>query len=243
VRVVSDAGLLDLAQLFIGPDVALFSSHYFCKMPRTGRPVLWHQDGAYWPIRPMNVVTLWVAVDESDRGNGCLKLVKGSHLLELEELKKVEPGASGGTPDVLGFATHGDQDASRLGEVVHLELGPGDVSIHHPNTIHASEPNTSDRRRCGLTVRYIPTSVRCFMEEQPVLLLRGQAVPGVNRYRSWPRYREGYDMPFEGCERWNRGRYTDPADEESYFSRQDYGQMEAEIRAELDGFIAQLGGL
>src|SRR5688572_23864064 len=44
VRLISDDRLLDIAQRFIGPDIALFASHYLCKMPHTGAPVLWHQD-------------------------------------------------------------------------------------------------------------------------------------------------------------------------------------------------------
>ena len=50
IRLVSDQRLLDLAAAFapfIKPDegVALFSSHYICKPPKTGMAVLWHQDG------------------------------------------------------------------------------------------------------------------------------------------------------------------------------------------------------
>ena len=57
VRCVSDPRLLDVADGFLGQPtgLALFSSHYFCKMPGKGMPVLWHQDGSYWPIRPMTV--------------------------------------------------------------------------------------------------------------------------------------------------------------------------------------------
>ena len=32
-----------------------------------------HQDGNYWPIRPLTTCTVWIALDESDRENGCLK--------------------------------------------------------------------------------------------------------------------------------------------------------------------------
>ena len=51
VRLISDQRLVDLVTLFgkpfIKPDegVALFSSHYLCKPPKTGMTVLWHQDG------------------------------------------------------------------------------------------------------------------------------------------------------------------------------------------------------
>jgi len=180
----------------------------------------------------MRAVSLWLAADRSDAENGCLRVVRGSHLQTLRE--------PGGEDGAAGMGTHTDEDARGLGERVDLELEPGDASIHHPNLVHASGANTSDRRRCGLSVRYISTDVRCLSEEQPVLLLRGDAVPGVNRYRSWPKYRPGYDMPFRGCESWNADRYKDPQDEAEYFSRTDYPQMEAEIRAELDGFVLEL---
>jgi phytanoyl-CoA hydroxylase len=79
IDLVSDDRLLDLAQLFIGADIALFASHYITKPPRSGRPVLWHQDAGYWPLDPMRVVTLWLAIDHSTRANGCLRVVPGSH--------------------------------------------------------------------------------------------------------------------------------------------------------------------
>ncbi|MFL6074105.1 MAG: phytanoyl-CoA dioxygenase family protein, partial [Mycobacteriales bacterium] len=62
LELVSDPRLLAIAEMFIGPDIALFASHYICKPPRSNRPVLWHQDGAGWPLEPMNAVTLWLAV-------------------------------------------------------------------------------------------------------------------------------------------------------------------------------------
>lgn len=229
VRLISDKNLLDLVEPFIGPHIAAFSSHYFCKVPRSNRKVAWHQDGSYYPLWPMKTISLWLAADPSDTENGCLRIVKGSHLQQL-----VEPGGQGGT---AGMGTHTDSLASQLGEVVDIELNPGDVSVHHPNVVHGSDGNASARRRCGLSVRYIPTDVYCLAEEQPVMLLRGDAVPGVNWYRSWPKYRSGYDMPFKGCESWNATRYKDAKDEAEYFSRTDFHRMETEIRAELEGFI------
>jgi phytanoyl-CoA hydroxylase len=59
VRLISDDRLLDIAEQFIGPNIALFASHYIAKPPFDGQPVLWHQDGSYWPLDPMEVVTLW----------------------------------------------------------------------------------------------------------------------------------------------------------------------------------------
>ena len=89
---------------------------------------------------------------------------------------------------------------------VDLVLKAGDVSVHHPSLIHGSNANTSAKRRCGLTIRYIPTSTRIRTKENErwasAFLLRGEAVPGVNEYNPLPRYVEGQHMPFRGCEAW-----------------------------------------
>lgn len=85
-------------------------------------------------------------------------------------------------------------------KAVGLVPAPGDVEVHHPNILHASDADTSPRRRCGLTIRYIPTSTRITSEEQPfvsALLLRGD--PGVNVYQPFPAYVPGTHMPFAGA--------------------------------------------
>src|SRR5215813_4258800 len=87
VRLISDDRLLDIAEQFIGPDIALFASHYISKPPRDGQPVLWHQDGSYWPLDPMEVVTLWLAVDASTPENGCMRVIPGTQTQELQEMK------------------------------------------------------------------------------------------------------------------------------------------------------------
>jgi phytanoyl-CoA hydroxylase len=180
VRVISDDRLLDIAQHFVGPDIALFASHYICKPPKSGKPVLWHQDGAYWPLEPMTVVTLWLAVDESTPENGCMRVIPGSHREDLHELRR--------RPDVdsvLGTESLRVVDEANAVDII---LNPGDVEVHHPNIMHSSGPNRSGRRRCGLTIRYIPTSTRITSPDQPfasAILLRGD--PGVNVYQPRPR--------------------------------------------------------
>src|SRR5512135_1064022 len=95
VRLVSDDRLLDVAQKFIGPNIALFASNYIAKRPFDGQEVLWHQDGSFWPLEPMEVVTLWLALDDVDRENGCLRVIPGSQdsrLLSVEELQVRDDG-------------------------------------------------------------------------------------------------------------------------------------------------------
>jgi len=74
-----------------------------------------------------------------------------------------------------------------------------------------------------------------------VLLLQGNGIEGINNYRSWPKFRPGYDMPFRRCVLWNKSRFINPSDE-PYFERTDYPKMEKEIRTSLHTFIEQLGG-
>ena len=189
LRLVADDRLLDIAELFVGHDIALFATHYLCKPPRTGRPVLWHQDGAFWPLEPMEVTTLWVAITASDSGNGCLRVVPGTHRQELAGMQEREDVDS-----VLGRETAHVVDETRA---VDLELRPGDVSVHHPSIFHASNANTSDRWRRALTIRYIPTSTRITdPAAASPFLLRGRAPDGVNAYLERPRFRPGEHMDF-----------------------------------------------
>jgi ectoine hydroxylase-related dioxygenase (phytanoyl-CoA dioxygenase family) len=179
LTIVSDNRLLDLAETFVGPDLALFASAYIMKPPGAGRPILWHQDGIYWPLDPLEVVSLWLAVDPSTSANGCMRVLPGSHRQPLHELRMRDD-----VVNVFGSESAVDIDESAA---VDLVLEPGDVEIHHPHLLHSSGPNRSRRRRCGLTIRYIPTSTRITTEEQPFVSafqLRGDA--GVNQYQEPP---------------------------------------------------------
>ncbi|MFT4084709.1 MAG: phytanoyl-CoA dioxygenase family protein [Nocardioides sp.] len=191
VRLVSDDRLVDIAARFIGPDVALYASHYISKPPLRGMPVLWHQDAAYWNLEPMEVVTLWLAIDSSDTENGCVRVIPGSHRHPVERLR-----ARADVDNVLGSEIAAEVDES---QAVDLVLAPGDVEVHHPHIVHSSRANLSPRRRCGLTIRYIPTSTRITGDQQPfasAFHLRGD--PGVNAYQQPPVYRPGIDFPFAG---------------------------------------------
>lgn len=199
VSLVSDDRLLDVAQQFIGPNIGLFASHYIAKPPFDGQPVLWHQDGSFWPLEPMEVVTLWLALDDVDAENGCMEIIPRTQYLDLQklEVRKDVANALGASMDETLL------DESRKVDIV---LKAGDLSIHHPNVIHGSKSNTSSRWRRGLTIRYIPSTTR-ILSEGPwsmAMHLKGNAVAGVNTYQPWPTYLEGRDLPFRGATDWNR---------------------------------------
>jgi phytanoyl-CoA hydroxylase len=202
VRLVTDDHLLDIAELFLGPNLACFTAHYICKPPFTGQPVFWHQDGSYWKLEPMQAVTLWLAVDASTPENGCLKMIPGSHKIRLQK-----PQVRKDTPNMLYSSANPDlvEENIRNSSTVDIVLQPGDVSVHHPNILHCSEANTSSKRRCGLDMGFIQTSTRISNRGLYLdpLLVRGKTVPGINNYRRYPLYAPGTSIPFEGFEMWN----------------------------------------
>ncbi len=196
VRLVTDDRLLDLGQQFVGPNIAVFASHYICKPPFEGMPVLMHQDGSYWPLEPMDVTTLWLAVDYSGPENGCMRVIPGTHRMELQAMQQNTE-----VDNVLDSQI--DPALVDEAKVVDLVLQPGDVSVHQPSIIHGSNANNSAMRRAGLTIRLIPTTTRITADPWPYsILARGEASGNGNVYQPWPKYVEGEHMPFRGSEAW-----------------------------------------
>jgi ectoine hydroxylase-related dioxygenase (phytanoyl-CoA dioxygenase family) len=200
VRLVSDERLLDVVEQFIGPNIGLFASHYIAKPPRTGKSVPWHQDGSYWPLDPMEVITVWLALDRSDDENGCLRVIPGTQhetLLPTEDMVRQNEGSA--------FDIGMDAEKVDVSQAISLILNPGDISIHHSNIVHGSEPNTSPRWRRGLTIRYIPTSTRITKEKphHAAFILRGSGFANGNGWNLLPAYQPESSMPFAGQAAWN----------------------------------------
>src|SRR3954453_7908202 len=72
--------VLDLVEPIVGPDIALFSSHFICKPRGNGKRVPWHENSFYWRgmMDPMAVCTVWLAIDPSTKQNGCMNVIPGS---------------------------------------------------------------------------------------------------------------------------------------------------------------------
>ncbi|MBN8587294.1 MAG: phytanoyl-CoA dioxygenase family protein [Rhodothermia bacterium] len=195
-RLAGDDRLLDIAAQFIGEEVALFAAHYIAKAPKTGQKVLWHQDGSYWPLEPMEVVTLWLAATPSTPENGCMRIIPGTHresLVSWEELRQHDDG-----DNVLGSGLDPKSIDDSL--AIDLNLQAGDVSIHNPNIIHGSDANFSDQWRIGLTLRYIPVTTKILNNDHPAILFRGKAREGINVYASKPIFDPKKHFVFKGWE-------------------------------------------
>ena len=79
MELAKDPMIVDCVEQLIGPDIILWGCQLFCKPGTDGMEVPMHQDGAYWPIRPLATCTVWVALDHVSEENGCMRVVPGSH--------------------------------------------------------------------------------------------------------------------------------------------------------------------
>lgn len=172
-----DDSVLDMVEALIGPNIGLWSSHFITKPPRTGKATPWHEDASYWEGRMDNwsqTLTLWLAIDNVDRENGCMRVVPGTHLTPPSEyVDEDEANAIFNRKIAEGTV---DVDTA-----VDLARSAGMCSIHDARIVHGAEANTSDRRRAGYTMRYFPTTCRVIPEANPdhkVWLARGHDIAG-----------------------------------------------------------------
>jgi ectoine hydroxylase-related dioxygenase (phytanoyl-CoA dioxygenase family) len=154
-EIATHPGILDCVEGLIGPDILLLSTHFFCKYGPDCRFVAWHQDLRYWGLEPPEEVSAWFAVDDSDTENGCMRVIPGSHRSGLIEHGRAE--TKGNLLSINQEMPVSPEDESRAMDCV---LKAGEISLHHGLLVHGSLPNRSPRRRCGLTIRYIPPTVR-----------------------------------------------------------------------------------
>ena len=78
---LTDPRIVAIVKDLLGEDAIGWGSHFFCKMPGDGKRVAWHQDSSYWPLTPSKAVTVWLAIDDADVENACMRYIPGSHVL------------------------------------------------------------------------------------------------------------------------------------------------------------------
>ena len=142
--------MVDTVTRLLGGEVYHYQSKLTAKEPHVGGAWEWHQDYGYWYhngcLRP-DLLSCMIALDRSDRNNGCLQIVRGSHKL----------GRIDHTPLTQG---QNEVDPKRMEHILarypveYCELDPGDVLIFHSNAIHRSDANRSANRRWTLLVCY-----------------------------------------------------------------------------------------
>jgi hypothetical protein len=152
LELAQDPAIVELVSGVIGDDVILWGCHVFCKPAAAGYETPWHQDGHYWPIRPLATCTVWVALEPSTSANGCLRVIPGSH-----RDHKLFPHLTEERTD-LTLTQRLREDSFDEGDAVAIELQPGQMSLHDVYMIHGAEANRSSQRRTGVALRYMPSS-------------------------------------------------------------------------------------
>lgn len=147
----TDPAILDLVEDAIGPDIIFWTAALFCKPALTGAEVPWHQDGQYWPIRPPATCTVWIALDAATPENGCMRYVPGSHNAGYFRHTTDES-------DGLALNQRIDDPAFDESAAAYDALEAGQISLHDVHLVHGSSPNRSDKRRAGMTFRYMPST-------------------------------------------------------------------------------------
>jgi non-haem Fe2+, alpha-ketoglutarate-dependent halogenase len=164
-RLATRRDVVDSVESILGGDILIDGTLILCKYPHDPTYVSWHQDSVYsnWHLSP--TVSAWIALSPSTSQSGCMRVIVGSHkqgLLDHDE-----------TLDPHNLLRRGERIAVDVDEraAVDLELRPGEMSLHHCNIIHGSNPNRSGAKRIGFIVRFVTN--RIDRKGKPLVRVRG----------------------------------------------------------------------
>lgn len=140
--------ILEMVTPLIGEDVLVWGTLILSKPPGDDAFIAWHQDGAYADfLGDAPSVSAWIALSDSTLQSGCMRVVPGSHKTRLDHREK---------DDTRNMLSHGQEIAATVDEetAIDVELRAGEMSLHHVDIIHGSNPNRAPWWRTGFIVRY-----------------------------------------------------------------------------------------
>lgn len=162
--------ILDAVSSILGPDVLVRNGDVFIKNPGVRRGIREHRDTAMLGDVTDHLVNIWVGLTPSTPQNGGLWFYRGSHRLDLADGPK-DRFTLTLTPGAIGELDKGT--------VFHNVLEPGQASMHHFSTIHASGPNMTRERRVAFVGRYMsPHCTQEIAECGQAKLMRGTDTVG-----------------------------------------------------------------
>lgn len=138
-RLAADPRILDVMHDLIGPDIKLFRDALMMKPPHHGSAKPYHQDSAYWPIDPPDLVSVWMALDDATLENGCMRVIPGSHtggVLEHKHLQDYQV----------------DEAGLDISHEVAVPLKSGGCLFFHSLLLHATAPNHSPHPRRSMII-------------------------------------------------------------------------------------------
>lgn len=167
--------IVNIADKLLDGDAAV--CHYHSKLmqkePRVGGAWEWHQDYGYWYkngyLFPDQMISIMIAITEAKKENGCLQVIKGSH-----KMGRVEHGFAG--EQVGASQQHVDLALEKL-DLVYVEIKPGDALVFHPNLLHRSEANLSDKSRWSIISVYNRQTNASYLNDAPSSTIPVSVVP------------------------------------------------------------------
>jgi len=157
-RLLRHQRILKLGHAIMGPEIHLHRDVVMMKPARVGREKPWHQDSVYWPWKPMRLVSAMTALDDSTPENGCLQVIPGTHIKEVQH---------------FGKELQIDIDDAMQAKTIYAPLKAGDTLLFHSLLLHASEPNKSENDRRVCIFSYKPADLEYIREgeaPEPILV-------------------------------------------------------------------------
>ncbi len=140
----SEPALLDRVEDLVGPDIDVFGTKFFPKLPGGGTSTHWHQDNFYFGTTSDRVLSCGIYLQDADVENGCLRVVPGSHLEGTIVEHRHEEG------------THGSWTEVDEAKAVDVVTPAGSVVVFSANLLHGADDNHSERSRYSTAWHYIP---------------------------------------------------------------------------------------
>lgn len=144
--------LMETAGQLIGDDIILWGTTIFGKPAHSGKETPWHQDGDYYPIRPLETLTIWIPLDDVTPENGPMKFIPGSHKPHKLFSHSWVEGADK-TINMVCDDEHFDETTAQ-----DLIIRAGQVSFHDVYMVHGSAANRTAQRRAAFIVRLMPAT-------------------------------------------------------------------------------------
>ena len=133
------SGFRHVAEVLLERPAVPKNLQYFNKPPLVGRATPPHQDGYYFMLSPCEAVTMWLALDDVDEENGCVRYGRGSHRTGMREHARTQ--TLGFSQGIAGYPTDDDRERE-----VAIPANRGDLLVHHALTIHRADGNRSTVR-------------------------------------------------------------------------------------------------
>lgn len=143
-----DAAVVTRLHQLLGPHIVLPQAHHNCvmtKQPSFSSETHWHQDIRYWAYTRPQLISVWLALGEETRANGCLLVLPGTHRMALAPERFDER---------LFLRPDLEKNRRLIDTAVPVELAPGDALFFHALTLHAAGRNATEATKFSVVFTY-----------------------------------------------------------------------------------------